>query len=162
MRYGNAAWSPSRRVILVMPPAPGMSPSVTSGKPSWIFESSTQMRQCAASAISNPPPSAVSAITATTGLPSFSSRRKSALTASMPSNIFGASTAVSFTTSFNSAPAKKVFLAEARITPSKFSFSFSSRVMFSVNAAFQAADMVLTEPSGASNVSVTTRSAPSS
>ena len=34
--------------------------------------------------------------------------------------------------------------------------------MFSVNAAFHAADIVLTEPSGASKVSVTTRSAPNS
>ena len=42
--YGCAPIRPSRRVILVMPDAPGIRPSVISGRPNWIFGSSTATR----------------------------------------------------------------------------------------------------------------------
>ncbi len=73
------------RTLRVTPPAPGSSPSCTSGKPTTALGSSTTMRWCVARATSRPPPSAAPLIAATTGLPSVSSRRSEALKARMKS-----------------------------------------------------------------------------
>ncbi len=62
--------------------------------------------------------------------------------------------------SFSSAPAKKVFFAEHRITPAIASFSFCSRSTAAAKAFCHAAVMVLTGAPGASKVRVTMRSSP--
>jgi hypothetical protein len=159
IRIGSAFSNPRMRTSLVTPPAPGRSPRVTSGRPSWIFASSSAMRQCADSASSQPPPSAAPATAATTGRPQVSRRRKSRLVCWISLYQRSPSASVSFSTSFNSAPAKKVFLAEARITPVILSFSARMRSTASVIALVQAWVMVLTGAPGASKVRVTMPSA---
>ncbi len=64
---------------------------------------------------------------ATTGLPSVSSRRSCALISRTSSDTRGASAGVAWIRSFRSPPAKKVDLADVRITPVMSSFSASSR-----------------------------------
>ena len=61
-----AAGTPASRGTRCVPPAPGMMPSVTSGRPTRA--SAVAIRPWAASAISKPPPSAVPWMAATTGL----------------------------------------------------------------------------------------------
>ena len=56
---------------------------------------------------------------------------------------------------FRSAPAKKLALPEARITPRSLSFSASTRSAQAMKSSCQASDMVLTGPSGLSKVRVT-------
>ena len=118
-------------------------------------ESSRTMRQCAVSAISQPPPSAVPPTAATTGLPSFSSARMCFLMLWIQANTCGPSSGPNLSTSFNSAPAKNVFLADARMTPAIESFSFCRAATASANADCQASVIVLTGAPGASNVRVT-------
>src|SRR5579862_9066095 len=158
-RYGNAACRPSSRTVLVTPPAPGRRPSVTSGRPSWIDGSSSTMRQCALSAIYQPPPRAVPSSAATTGMPSVSSARICFLAAWIQRNTCGPSFGPYCRTSFSSAPAKKVFLADASITPLMEAFSRARRPTASVNAVCHSPVMVLTGAPGASKVMVTRFSA---
>ncbi len=119
LRRGRAArpCRPSRRIVLVTPLAPGSRPSVTSGRPNWIFGSSSAMRQCADQR----------------HLPAAAQRRaveqrdhrlaqrleRAEAASSSPSIPCEAPRprrpASSCSTSFRSAPAKKVFLAEARM-----------------------------------------------
>ncbi len=75
------------------------------------------IRRCEASAISNPPPSAEPLIAATTGLPSFSSRRSWDLSSSTPCRACEAFSGVIAISTFRSPPAKNVFLADVMITP---------------------------------------------
>src|SRR6185369_7300433 len=117
------------------------------------------MRQCAHSAISQPPPSAVPSSAATTGMPRVSSARICFLADSIQRNTCGPSFGPNLSTSLSSAPAKKVFFAEARITPLMDAFSFARRPTVSVNAACHSSVMVLTGAPGASKVMVTTLSA---
>ena len=100
-----------------MPVAPGIRPSVTSGMPNRIFASSSAKRAWPISATSQPPPSAVPLSSATTGLPSVSSARKLAFSASISAKPGAASFASSVSTPFSAAPAKKVDFAEASSTP---------------------------------------------
>src|SRR6185295_3147606 len=115
------------RVILVTPPVPGRRPRVTSGRPSWMDGSSSAIRQCAQSAISQPPPSAAPSSAATTGMPRVSRARIGFLTSSSQWNTAGPWSGPNLSTSFSSAPAKKVFLPEARITPVIDDFSRARR-----------------------------------
>ncbi len=72
----SASAIPISRGSRCVPPAPGMSPSCTSGCPSCVFRSSLATRYVHASATSRPPPSAGPWMAATIGLrfPSSSSR----------------------------------------------------------------------------------------
>ncbi len=88
-------------------------------------------------------------------MPSFSSARICFFADSIQRNTAGPSFGPYLSTSFNSAPAKKVFFAEARITPLMEAFSFARRSTVSVNAACHSAVMVLTGAFGASKVTVT-------
>ena len=78
------------------------------------------------SATSQPPPSAAPFRQLTTGLPSVSSVRKFFLMRSISAYTLGASAAVMRITPFRSAPAKKVFLAEASTMPWMASWSFTT------------------------------------
>jgi len=71
----SASAMPISRGSRCVPPAPGMSPSCTSGCPSCVLRSSVAMRYVQARATSRPPPSAAPWIAATIGLrfPSSSS-----------------------------------------------------------------------------------------
>ena len=61
----SAACGPARRVKRCVPPAPGISPSFTSGRPTLALAAAT--RQWQASASSKPPPRATPSIAATMG-----------------------------------------------------------------------------------------------
>ena len=75
------------------------------------------MRWWQASVISYPPPSAAPLIAATTGLGSFSRRRRSAFMLSTSANSRGASSGFAWIISDRLPPAKNVFLALATTTP---------------------------------------------
>ena len=123
----NAFWIPNIRTERATPPPPGSRPSVTSGKPTTAPGTSAMIRWWQASVISRPPPSAAPLMAATTGLPSVSSLRRSALT---PSTVLKASPAFSgpsLIMPLRSPPAKKVFLALVMTTPVIESFSATSR-----------------------------------
>ena len=93
-----AAFSmPTRRGRRCVPPAPGMSPSLISGRPSRVPV--WAMRKWQASVISSPPPSVVPNTAATTG---FLIASISAITSERPGDIGGLSNSVM------SAPATKV------------------------------------------------------
>jgi hypothetical protein len=108
--------------------------------------------------ISRPPPSAAPLIAATTGLPSVSIRRSSALMFLMSCATCSASSARASRSSFRSAPAKKVFLADVMTTPAIESRSASSRSIASESDAVKRWFMVLTDCSGSSSVRTTTPS----
>ena len=123
----SALTIPSIRTVRVTPPAPGSNPSWTSGNPTTALGSSTTIRWWQASAISRPPPSAAPLMAATTGLPSVSSRRSTALLSRRNVAISSECSRVAFLRSLRSPPAKNVFLAEVMITPLISSRSASSR-----------------------------------
>ena len=145
---------PSSRVILVMPLAPGIRPSVTSGRPSWIFGLSTAIRWWPINATSQPPPSALPLRQLTTGRPSVSSWRKLFFVCSMSWNTRLASPASRRIVAFRSAPAKKVLLAEARIRPRSPARSACTLWARAAMSCCQAWHMVLTAESGSSKVMV--------
>ncbi len=64
-----------RRATRWVPPAPGKSPTLTSGRPSLVFGLSAATLWWQDSASSNAPPTAVPLSAATNGLPQVSSRR---------------------------------------------------------------------------------------
>ena len=127
---------PNMRTVRTTPPAPGSSPSLTSGKPSLTFGSSSATRWWQARQISRPPPSAAPLIATATGFPSVSSRRSCFLPPRTISAICGASSLPAARRSLRSPPAKKVFFAEAITTPVIESFSASRR---SIAAAIDSA-----------------------
>ena len=118
---------PNMRTVRTTPPAPGSSPSLTSGKPSLTFGSSSITRWWVASVISSPPPSAAPLIAAATGRPSVSRRRSWRLTSRIPAANSPACSRVTRLRSLRSPPAKNVFLADVITTPLISSFSASSR-----------------------------------
>ncbi|CAB4598289.1 unannotated protein [freshwater metagenome] len=68
-----ATFSPTSRGSNVVPPQPGSSPRLTSGKPrALMLLVATRAEQCSES--SNPPPRATPLMAATTGTPSWPSR----------------------------------------------------------------------------------------
>ena len=101
----------------VTPPAPGSSPSVTSGSPNCAFAPATAIRRWQASAISRPPPRAVPLSAATTGRPSVSSARSWRFISSIVAKTSAASSGVARVISVRSPPAKNVFLALVTTTP---------------------------------------------
>ncbi len=137
---------PSRRTMRTTPPAPGSRPSVTSGRPSGIFASSSAMRWCAHRQISQPPPSAAPLIAATTGLPSVSMARSCSFIGCATAHIASAPCSRAAISSLRSAPAKKVDFAERRITPasslSPFSFATASASEARKSAFIRLADSV--------------------
>ena len=80
----------------------------------------------------------------------------------MPRKPAAASSAFSFSTPFNSAPAKKVVFAEASSTPLMRSLSRSSRSAASAMSRCHCAVIVLTGEPGWSKVSVAMPSLPRS
>ena len=102
-----------------MPPAPGMIPSVTSGRPTTVPGAATRASQPSAS--SKPPPSAAPCKAATTGLPQVSM-------ATITEGSCGSSKGLP--NSFRSEPATKVVPAPmmtAAVRPGSF-FSVSMAV----------------------------------
>ena len=85
--------------------------------------------------------------------------RKLAFIASICANSVPESAAVSVTTLFSAAPAKKVVFAEARSTPLIRSLSRPSCAAASARSARHGSVIVLTGASGASNVIVAMPSA---
>ena len=121
------------------------------------------MRWLQASVISYPPPSAAPLIAATTGLGSFSSRRRSAFMPSTSANSWGASSGLAWIISDRLPPAKKVFLALATMTPvtdagSAASSSYSRSTAACMPSRY-ASFMVLALAFGSSRVRVTMPSA---
>jgi hypothetical protein len=108
------------------------------------------------SASSSPPPSALPLMAATTGLPSFSIRRRHAFIASSSWKNVAASSGRTAIRARRSPPAKNVLLAEVKMTPRICSRSPSSRTTIARRSAWNAAFIVLTGWSGASRSSVTT------
>jgi hypothetical protein len=140
-----------------MPVAPGISPSETSGVPNWILRSRVSFsakRACAASATSQPPPSAAPFSSATTGRPRVSIVRKLFFKASMRAKPSAASSGLSFSTLFNSAPAKNVGFADASITPLMRSLSRTSCAAASARSCCHCSVIVLTGEPGSSKVIV--------
>ena len=125
-------------MILVTPPAPGSRPSVTSGRPSWMDGSSSTMRQCAHQ---RDLPAAAQRGAFERRDHRDAERLERAHAASSRPRSSGTPSArrsaPNCSTSFSSAPAKKVFFAEARITPLVEAFSFARRSTVSVNAFCQ-------------------------
>ena len=128
MRNGNAVCRPNKRTIRTIPPPPGNKPKVTSGRPNLVFGSAKAMRRCVASAISQPPPSAVPFNAATTGFPSVSMVRISAFSASRPVKNSCACSGCILMISSKSPPAKKVFFAEVMMTPARSVSAFNFAV----------------------------------
>jgi hypothetical protein len=151
----SALVMPSIRTVRTMPPAPGSSPSVTSGWPNTAFGSSTAIRRWQASAISSPPPSALPLSTATTGMPSVSSPRSDALTRSVFAPTASASSGRAWISSLRSPPAKKVDFAEVTITPRRSSRSRCSAWTTRSRSSTNRARMVFTGWAGSSIVRVT-------
>ena len=108
---------PSKRVILVMPVAPGIKPSDTSGKPNLMWGWFNANRAWATNANSQPPPKAAPSNNATTGLPSVSMRRNARLSFSNDSNAATESSGFKCCTPLRSAPAKNVVFADEKMTP---------------------------------------------
>ena len=141
---GSACCSPSRRTSFTVPPAPGMSPSVTSGKPSSIDGSSRHTRAWQARASSSPPPSALPLIAATTGRPSRSRRRRQAFSACTSSKKAFASSGPTARSECRSPPAKNVRFADVRTTPRRLSRSASRRSTIAARSSRNAAFIVFT------------------
>ena len=139
---GSAPCRPSMRTMRTTPPAPGSSPSCTSGRPSLVRGSFTAMRAWQASASSNPPPRAAPSISATTGLPSFSIRRSCALIVSTSSKIASGGCCCALAKAVMSPPAKNDFLAERRIAP--LMSSCASRSSVAANDGTKPASIRLT------------------
>ena len=124
---GRAAARPTRRGKRCVPPAPGMSPRETSGRPSLRRGSSAAMRYVQDNAISRPPPNASPLIAATNG---FGANSMSRMQICTPSMIAVASEGVlRACNSLRSPPTRNDFLADAMTTPLTVSSATRSRTM---------------------------------
>ena len=151
----SAAASPTRRGRRCVPPAPGMSPSCTSGSASTVFGLSVAMRYANAIADSSPPPTHAPLIAATIGLP----RSRRSIIACPSRDRRSASVAVrSATSSSMSAPAMKLSGLPLIITTARTLSSFSSRSMSAPNSSRTARVKVFTGAPGTSKVTTATPS----
>jgi len=128
----SAAAAPISRGARCVPPAPGSSPSFTSGRPSFAAGSST--REVQPIATSRPPPSAAAWIAATVG---FGQRSSSAITSCSVGETGG------LPNSEMSAPAIKV-RPSAAITRARTAWSSVARRTASARAPRKAAESALT------------------
>ena len=113
----NALSSPMRRGRRCVPPAPGRSPSLTSGRPSDASGAAT--RKCAPIASSKPPPRHCPAIAATTGFGLFS-------TSAITTRRFGSRSAAGVPNSVTSAPPEKARAVPVSTIAFTAAFAFAS------------------------------------